>query len=324
MENFAMKLTKNDLIGDLQAWAKAYFLHINTLNYSKNTILLYKRVILTFIEYNRAFLDEMGIKDIKTTHIVAYLQFLDEKACKSENRLKNRVSLSKSSKSAYIKVIRSFFAFITENNDENHTFDFAFKKIRIDNSKREEKIVYLNEDEIFRLCEFIERQKGKKRDYNSYRNALLIKLMLHAGLRISEALGVKLKDFKEQDEILRIKIFAKGGKEQNAYIDKAKIDDELDYFSNTAQLSPDELIMKTQHGTALNRTSAFIIINRIYAKALIEKRGLHLLRHTLAMRLTQKGVSVLVIQKILRHSNINTTTIYAKATPQDIANVLVG
>lgn len=198
------------------------------------------------------------------------------------------------------------------------------KKIRIDNSKREEKIVYLNEDEIFRLCEFIERQKGKKRDYNSYRNALLIKLMLHAGLRISEALGVKLKDFKEQDEILCIKIFAKGGKEQNAYIDKAKIDDELDYFSNTAQLSPDELIMKTQHGTALNRTSAFIIINRIYAKALIEKRGLHLLRHTLAMRLTQKGVSVLVIQKILRHSNINTTTIYAKATPQDIANVLVG
>lgn len=128
MENFAMKLTKNDLIGDLQAWAKAYFLHINTLNYSKNTILLYKRVILTFIEYNRAFLDEMGIKDIKTTHIVAYLQFLDEKAYKSENRLKNRVSLSKSSKSAYIKVIRSFFAFITENNDENHTFDFAFKK----------------------------------------------------------------------------------------------------------------------------------------------------------------------------------------------------
>ena len=184
--------------------------------------------------------------------------------------------------------------------------------------------MYLNEDEIFRLCEFIERQKSKKRDYNSYRNALLIKLMLHAGLRISEALGVKLKDFKEQDEILCIKIFAKGGKEQNAYIDKAKINDELDYFSNTAQLSPDELIMKTQHGTALNRTSAFIIINRIYAKALIEKRGLHLLRHTLAMRLTQKGVSVLVIQKILRHSNINTTTIYAKATPQDIANVLVG
>ena len=88
-----MKLTKNDLIGDLQAWAKAYFLHINTLNYSKNTILLYKRVILTFIEYNRAFLDEMGIKDIKTTHIVAYLQFLDEKACKSENLLKKRVSL---------------------------------------------------------------------------------------------------------------------------------------------------------------------------------------------------------------------------------------
>ena len=316
-----MKLTKSDLISDLQEWAKAYFLHINTLNYSKNTILLYKRVILTFIEYNRAFLDEMTIKDIKTTHIVAYLQFLSENACKSQNRLKNRVSLSKSSKSAYIKVIRSFFAFITENNDENYTFDFAFKKLRIDNSKGEEKLVYLNEDEIQRLCEQIERQKAKKKSYEAFRNAMLIKLMLHAGLRISEALGVRLKDFSQNDEMLAIKIHAKGGKEQTAYIAKAKIVDEMDFFR--AKLSPDELIMQTKNGLPLNRTSAFIIVNRIYDKALITKRGLHLLRHTLAMRLTQQGVSVLVIQKILRHSNINTTTIYAKATPQDIAGVLV-
>ena len=234
---------------------------------------------------------------------------------------KNRVSLSKSSKSAYIKVIRSFFAFITENNDENYTFDFAFKKLRIDNSKGEEKLVYLNEDEIQRLCEQIERQKAKKKSYEAFRNAMLIKLMLHAGLRISEALGVRLKDFSQNDEMLAIKIHAKGGKEQTAYIAKAKIADEMDFFR--AKLSPDELIMQTKNGLPLNRTSAFIIVNRIYDKALITKRGLHLLRHTLAMRLTQQGVSVLVIQKILRHSNINTTTIYAKATPQDIAGVLV-
>lgn len=319
-----MKLTKNDFIDDLQTWAKAYFLHIKTLNYSKNTILLYNRVINEFIEYSREFQDEMSVKDIKTTYIVAFLQFLDEKAYKSAKKLKNRVTLSKSSKNSYMRVMRSFFAFITENNDEGYAFDFAFKKMRIDYSKSEEKLVYLNEDEIFRLSELIERQKAKKRDYNSYRNALLIKLMLHAGLRISEALGVRLKDFSTQDEVLCIKILAKGGKEQNAYIDKAKIADELDYFSSTAKLNFDELIMKTQNHTPLNRTSAFIIINRLYDKALIKKRGLHLLRHTLAMRLTQRGVSVLVIQKILRHSNIATTTIYAKATPQNIANALVG
>ena len=59
-------------------------------------------------------------------------------------------------------------------------------------------------------------------------------------------------------------------------------------------------------------------MNKIYKKALISKQGLHLLRHTLAMRLVSKGTNLVIIQKILRHSDIKTTTIYAKATTQNI------
>ncbi|EPU4992537.1 tyrosine-type recombinase/integrase, partial [Campylobacter jejuni] len=60
------------------------------------------------------------------------------------------------------------------------------------------------------------------------------------------------------------------------------------------------------------------------AKALISKKGLHLLRHTLAMRLTAKGTNLVVIQKILRHANLNTTTtIYAKATNDTIKAALL-
>lgn len=317
-----MKLSKNDFILDLETWAKAYFLHISALNYSKNTILLYKRVINEFIEYSLEFQDEMSIKHIKTAYIIAFLQFLEERACNNAKKLKNGYKLSKSSKSAYIKAIRSFFVFITENNDENYTFDFAFKKIKLDNTKSEEKLIYLNEDEILRLSEYIEKQKAKKSDFLSYRNALLIKLMLHAGLRISEALSVKLKDFSDQDEMYAVKILAKGGKEQFAYIDKAKIVDELEFLRSI--LDNEALIMQTKNHTPLNRTNAFAIINKIYEKSLISKKGLHLLRHTLAMRLTDRGVSPLVIQKILRHSNINTTTIYAKATAKNVAEVLVG
>ncbi|EAK1995402.1 integrase, partial [Campylobacter jejuni] len=52
-------------------------------------------------------------------------------------------------------------------------------------------------------------------------------------------------------------------------------------------------------------------------------KGLHLLRHTLAMRLTAKGTNLVVIQKILRHANLNTTTIYAKATNDTIKTALL-
>lgn len=47
--------------------------------------------------------------------------------------------------------------------------------------------------------------------------------MLYGGLRISEALNVKLCDFEEvDDEILKISIIGKGGKEQFAFIIKKK------------------------------------------------------------------------------------------------------
>lgn len=114
--------------------------------------------------------------------------------------------------------------------------------------------------------------------------------MLYGGLRISEALNVKLCDFeKVDDEILKISIIGKGGKEQFAFI-KKEVDDELEYFKENIQDS--DYIMQTSTGKHLNRSNAFLIVNNIYAKALISKKGPHLLRHTLAMRLTAKGINL--------------------------------
>lgn len=306
-----MKLMTNDIIYDLNRWHKAYNNSIFALNYSKNTIMLYNRIILSFIEYSRGFQDEMQLNEIKSSFIVGYIAYI-------ENNTKNRPKLSKSTKQTYIKAIKSFFAFISNNNDELYSFEYFFKNINIlDTSKPEEKIEYLNELEIQKLIETLEKIKSTKEDYNSYRNSLLIKLMLYSGLRISEALKVTLDDFIIDDnETYHIKIYAKGGKRQVSFIIKSLIEDELSFFKNEAKLEFDELIMQTKNKKPLNRSNAFIIINKIYKKAFIRKTGLHLLRHTLAMQLTNKNINLSVIQKILRHSNIATTTVYAKATKQ--------
>ena len=72
----------------------------------------------------------------------------------------------------------------------------------------------------------------------------------------------------------------------------------------------------------MDRSNAHRIVNRIYKMAGIRKKGLHLLRHTLAMRLTQRGVNPLIVKKILRHSNIASTSIYAKASENTVADAL--
>ncbi|EGJ6988906.1 tyrosine-type recombinase/integrase, partial [Campylobacter upsaliensis] len=75
-------------------------------------------------------------------------------------------------------------------------------------------------------------------------------------------------------------------------------------------------------GKLLNRSNAFIIVNRIYVKALISKKGLHLLRHSLAMKLISQNINLVVIQKILRHASMQTTTIYAKANSEMVRKAL--
>jgi integrase/recombinase XerD len=317
-----MKLQTDNFIEDLERWYMAYIEHIKSLGYSKNTIELYNRAIDMFIEYSLQFQDEMQLKDIKTVYFSDYLNFLEEEAKRRGLKPKNGNYLSKSSKQAYFKGIRNFFNFINDNNDELYTFERYLKNIKIvDTSKPEEKIEYLTEEEVQRLIDTLEREKSKKGTYNSYRNSLLVKLMLYGGLRISEVLNIKLNDLIEiDDEMYNINIYAKGGKEQTGFISKKVIEEELEYFRSV--LKEDEFIMKTRNNKQLDRSNAFTIVNNIYKKAKIRKKGLHILRHTLAMRLTQNNTNLVTIKKILRHSNIATTTIYAKATEKSVVEAL--
>lgn len=320
-----MKLQTDNFINDLEHWTKAYKNQIIALSYSLNTIELYHRAINQFIEYSLQYQDEMTMQDIKSIYITGFLSYLEEEARLKGKKPKNGLYLSKSTKVTYLKAIKGFFAFISDNNDELYTYDRYFKNIKVaDSSKSEDKIIYLTEEEIGRLLNILEREKSKKGTYGTYRNSLLVKLMLYAGLRISEALQIKIDNFKEGKDakIYKIDIYGKGGKDQIAFIIKSHIEEELEYFKNA--LEDNDLIMKTKNGSAWNRSNAFEVVNNLYIKAQIyNKKGLHLLRHTLAMRLTQRDVNPIIIMKVLRHSNIATTTVYAKATEESINGAII-
>lgn len=71
-----------------------------------------------------------------------------------------------------MRVLTSFFSFISDNNDDLFVFSFDMKKIRFRIEKSEEKLNYLNENEIIRLDNVLEKEKAKKEVYNSFRKNL--------------------------------------------------------------------------------------------------------------------------------------------------------
>lgn len=288
-----------------------------SLSYAPNTINLYDRVIDSFVEYMREFEEEVELDALSPSYFTGFLFHINKITEKRKGK-----QLSKSSKSLYLRAIKSFFDYIESTNNEQFVFSKMFKKIVIaDSSKPEDKIKHFEDDDLFKILNQLEKNKKEANSdtkfYLSMRNALLFKILVYAGLRASEALGLKVKDFTENESVYTIKIFGKGQKEQKAYCPKDAISDELSFIVEHEDLKDADYVFQTINKKRLDRHNAYRALSTIYHRAGVESSGLHILRHTLAMRLMRADTPITTIQSVLRHSSIITTGIYAKADSKD-------
>lgn len=299
-----MILSDSDLIDDLTRWKDSYLTDILAKNIAKNTYELYNRVLDNFIEYAREYNEEITIKDIKSHFIQGFLIYLDNNSKKGH--------LSNSSKLSYLKAVKNLFIHISDNNDEFYSFERIIKNVQIKNtSKKDDTIKYFEPDEVKRVIDYL-KVKTSSRKMQDMKMSLLVKLMLYAGLRISEVLPLKVKDITVKNEVTEISIIGKGGYRQNAIAMTNKIINEIEYFEN--YLKQDDCIFTTRTGKLLSRQGAFDSLTRLYKRAGVNRTGCHILRHTLAMNVYDKTKDLGIVKEVLRHSDIKTTMSYASAT----------
>jgi len=314
-----MKLkSENGIIEDLERWMRAYSAYIASLSYAPNTISLYTKIIENFIEYMRSYDEEVELDTMSPIHFTGFLFYVNELAIKRGKKM----GLGKASKVTYLKAIKSFFDFIESTNNEQQVFSNLFKRINVtDSSRPEEKMKHIEEDDLTKILNQLEKNKSAKQNKKGYflaiRNALLVKLLVYSGLRASEALELRVKDFVENESMFVIRVFGKGQKVQTAYCPVEAIYDEFISIVEEKKLKEDDFLFLTPSMKRLDRHNAYRAVAKIYKQAGVNKTGLHILRHTLAMRLIRNNASLSTIQSILRHSSITTTGIYAKADERD-------
>ena len=306
-----MNPKSSDFLDNVDFWINSFLVEIKAKNYSKNTISLYKRQILKFSDFLYENYDNYEWKtliDMKQMHLYAFFVWLEEDIFKNTKEI-----IKNSTKKSYYRVISVFFRFINKNNDNLWDFDYLFQGFKLKVKKDTKKSVnFIQSDDITKILNYLEKKMNENPSYMNYRNSLLVKLMCKAGLRVSEALNLKLKDIEEcEDDCYELSILAKGGNIQTAFIAKAYIESEMQYLE--AILKSDDYVFLTHNGTRLTRENVYKNLDNIYKNSLVKARGCHILRHSFAVEMVQNNTNLIVIQKALRHKKLDTTLIYAEA-----------
>ena len=145
-----------------------------------------------------------------------------------------------------------------------------------------------------------------------YRAALMI--CYGAGLRVSEAVAVKISDIDSKRMLLRVEQ-GKGRKDRYAMLSPRLLEVLRIYWR--AARPKVYLFPSWRTGKHLNASSLQQACRDAWQRSGLRKRvTVHTLRHSFATHLLENGTDVRVIQVLLGHSLIDTTARYAAVTPQ--------
>lgn len=175
--------------------------------------------------------------------------------------------------------------------------------------KRHAKIpVVLSKAEIERVLAQITNPKHK----------LLVSLAYGAGLRVSEAIALKVQDLDWERNMIVVRS-GKGEKDRITLFPESLLRplERLTTGKNGA-----EYVFESERGGQLTARTPQVVFTRALKKAKILKPAtFHSLRHSFATHLLENGVDVRYIQKLLGHSSITTTQIYTKVTNPALQNI---
>ncbi|MCK9379220.1 MAG: tyrosine-type recombinase/integrase, partial [Candidatus Moranbacteria bacterium] len=154
---------------------------------------------------------------------------------------------------------------------------------------------------------------------NNPKHNFLISLMYSAGLRVSEAIKIRMHDFDLDRKMIMVRQ-GKGQKDRYTLLSEKLVPI---LKKQLALKKPGDYLFTGTGGCGhLTPESAEKIIKKAASLACITKNiSCHSLRHSFATHLLEAGTSIRYIQELLGHARLETTQIYTKVARNNLQNI---
>lgn len=158
----------------------------------------------------------------------------------------------------------------------------------------------------------------------AFRDRAMLELAYGAGLRVSEWIGLALKDVLLEESLVRV--FGKGSKERLVPIGRSAIGAVAVYVRELRPVlergAGQGILFLNAQGRPLSRMGAWKILRKYVELAGIEKTvSPHTLRHSFATHLLEGGADLRAVQEMLGHADIATTQIYTHVDREYLRSV---
>jgi integrase/recombinase XerC len=254
-------------------------------NYAINTIASYERDLLKFLSFliNRNIADWLEIESDTVNLFVMGLRHSD---------------MSGKSIRRYLSSIRGFFNFLIDNGVMVKNPALSIQAPKIDRVLPKT----IDFDDLRNMMNL------KTDHYSELRAVLMIELLYSCGLRVSELVGINIKDLDVNEGFVRV--MGKGGKARFSPIGSSAINVLETYLTKRPESESDALFLNQKDLRISPRSVQNIVKKRALDVGVSINVHPHMLRHAAATHFLQSSHDLRTVQEFLGHKSIKSTQIY--------------
>ena len=287
-----------------------FLLHIQTNNYSKETLYNYERDLRTLDAFLGEEMSGLPFSGVTKRTMEQFKAYLTSKDRKTSGGTKPQKQLKSGSINRILSSIRRYLVYLIDMDHKTPIAPESIKLLRME--KKHPHVAEL--PDLVRLIET--PSEYEKNKMVRLRNRAMLELLFATGMRISELVNLKRDQVDKSGKIF---ITGKGKKQRFVYLTDRAVK-HLDIYLQERADNSDFMFVPYRGQNAHEKNAISTNYLQMKIKQYRNYVGInvptsaHSLRHGFATYLAENGANPAAIQILLGHESLDTTTRYVHAS----------